>query len=131
MTGVYGQGRFVRPAVAPRIRSLYGPSRPLPVAEPAPEPDGEIPARSICRRLVALKSALDDMPGHALRLARLGARRRFLARHADIADAMRPAPLRRGRPPGWRKKMLHLVDDILNECHALALEAKPPFAASP
>ena len=81
--------------------------------------------------MIALKSALDDLPGHALRLARLGARRSFLARHGDLADAMRPAPLRRGRPPGWRRKMLHPVDDILNECHALAAEVAKPFAAPP
>jgi len=120
-----------RASAAPRIRSLSGPPLPLPAAESEPEPEGEIPARALCRRLIALKAALDDLPGHALRLARLRARRGFLARHGDLADALRPAPLRRGRPPGWRRKLLHPVDDILNECHELALEAKPPFSAPP
>ncbi|MAS06046.1 MAG: hypothetical protein CL534_15385 [Ahrensia sp.] len=120
-----------RPAAAPRIHSLCGPSLPLPAPEPEPEPTCEIPARSVCRRLIALKSALDDLPGHALRLARLGARRNFLARHGDIADAVRPAPIRRGRPPGWRRKMLHPVDDILKECHALAWEVRRPYASPP
>jgi hypothetical protein len=32
--------------------------------------------------------------------------------------------MRPGRPPGYRKRVLHEVDEILRECHALAHDAE-------
>jgi hypothetical protein len=59
------------------------------------DPDEEMSARHLCHRLVALKRALDDIPGHAKRLGRLEARRK-----AGLPHARRHAPLRPGWPPG-------------------------------
>jgi hypothetical protein len=86
------------------------------------DPDEEVSARHLCRRLVALKRALDDIPGHAKRLGRLEARRK-----AGLPHARRHAPLRPGWPPGVRKRPVREIDDILRECHSLAHYAlKPP-----
>jgi hypothetical protein len=79
------------------------------------DPDEEVDARHLCRRLAALKRALDDLDGHARRLARWKARRALFSR--------RVSPIRLGRPPGQRKPAFHAVDDVLRECHSLALQA--------
>ncbi|MCI5074410.1 hypothetical protein [Oricola sp.] len=191
-TGVFWQGRLVRPGEtpwAPKARKsdngftrspafpLFDPPRrffdnlgsaagtprvrflsavPLPVylrvvpppEEPEPDDTGEIDAARLCRRLVALRSALDDLPGLALRFARRKARRDWtlarLAAPREAADS-RPSlhgsaprtdartvcrqiaalgpPLRRGHPPGLRKRSRHPIDDILRECHHIALDA--------
>jgi len=80
--------------------------------------DEEVSARHLCRRLAALKRALDDIPGHAKRLARRKARR-----DAGLPCAGHFPPVRLGHPPGHRKKAGHEVDDVLRECHSLALQA--------
>ena len=36
------------------------------------------------------------------------------------------SPLRPGRPPGYRRKPVHLVDEVLAECHWLAWDAMKP-----
>ena len=65
----------------PRITVLgaWTPSPPPPPPEPGPriqDRDANAPVNAIhvCRRLRALKAALDDMPGHAIRFARREAR---------------------------------------------------------
>ena len=68
----------------------------------------------------ALKSALDDLPRQAKRLARWR-----LRREAMPSPKFR-SPLRPGRPPGHRKKPVHEVDEILAECHGLACWAMEP-----
>ena len=78
----------------------------------------EVDARPLCRRVLALKRALDDLDGHAIRLARREARRAL----AESRKAR--APLRLGHPPGHRRRSAFEVDDILRECHALALDAQ-------
>jgi len=89
---------------------------PQPVVPPPP-PDGLINSARITRRLVALKSALDDLPRQAKRLVRATARR-------EKAPTLKfQSPLRPGHPPGHRKKPVHEVDEILTECHGLAWEA--------
>jgi len=85
--------------------------------------DEEVKAARLCRRLHALKNALDDLDGHALRLARWRARR---ALHLPSSSgltrgSMRASPLRLGHPPGHRRRPAHPVADILRECHDLAL----------
>lgn len=93
---------------------------PRPVAEPAPPPDGLVSATRLCRRLQALKSALDDLPRQARRMARWRVRR-------EAAKAPKfKSPLRPGPPPGHRKRQIHPVDEILADCHGLALEALKP-----
>jgi hypothetical protein len=118
--------------IEPRIRVLsYDPRIPIlwrtPVPHPPPEPakpvdDGLIDATRLSRRLHALKLALDDIPRQAKRLVRWQARRS----RPDIYPPKFSVPLRPGRPPGYRAKRSHDIDDILNECHDLALIAQKP-----
>ncbi|MCI5077247.1 hypothetical protein [Oricola sp.] len=98
----------------------------------------EVSAEHLCARLKALKRALEDIDGHARRLARLQARRAMdlfaPASKAQLKGATnkratqqmlaRPRrPLRHGWPPGHRTLSTHRVDSVLRECHGLALQA--------
>jgi hypothetical protein len=69
-----------------------------------------------------VKLALDDLPRQARRLVRLQERR---AADPDLAPAVKfKPPLRPGRPPGYRRKPVHEVDEILADCHWLASQAE-------
>jgi hypothetical protein len=99
----------------PRVAARW--QAPQAVAEPAPPPDGLVNAARLARRLEALKLALEDLPHQARRLARWRTRR-------EKAKAPKfRSPLRPGHPPGYRRKPVHKVDDVLAECHWLAWEA--------
>jgi hypothetical protein len=80
----------------PRI-SIIGVTEPRPIPEiRPPEPGDPLDATRLCRRLHALKRALDDIDGQAKRLARWKARRDLRANSPpetgpDIADAPRLA----------------------------------------
>ena len=91
--------------------------RPRPAVAPPPPPDGLINAARLSRRLQALKSALEDLPRQAKRMARWRVRR-----EATKAPKFK-FPLRPGQPPGHRRKPTHEIDDVLTECHWLAWEA--------
>jgi hypothetical protein len=94
-------------------------SAPVPAPKPAPPEDGLVNALPLCRRLQALKAALDDVPRQAQRLVRWRARR-------ERDRGQRPlfvTPLRPGLPPGYRAKPVHEVDRVLLECHGLACDA--------
>jgi hypothetical protein len=94
---------------------------PAPAAAPAPPPsDGLASAASLTRRLQALKSALEDLPRQAKRLARWQQRRKEAPGHMFLS------PLRPRRPPGYRRKPIHEVDEVLIECDDLAWEAMKP-----
>jgi hypothetical protein len=95
------------------------PGRP-PVIAPAPPPDGLINAERLSRRLQALKSALEDLPRQAKRMAR------WRVRREAMKSPKFKSPLRPGPPPGRRKKPVHEVDEVLTECHWLAWEALKP-----
>ena len=96
-----------------RVDDLW--PRPPP-APPPPPPDGLVTAARLARRLKALKSALEDLPHQARRMARWRARR-------EAAKAPKfKSPLRPGQPPGHRRKPTHEIDGILTECHWLAWE---------
>jgi hypothetical protein len=87
---------------------------------PALSPDGTVNASSVCRRLVAIKAALEDLAYQARRYARW---------RAKPIEQRRPrviSPLRPGLPPGHRKKPSHEVDNILTECHWLAHSVPAP-----
>ena len=101
-----------------RVDSLW--PAPRPVAAPVSPPDGLVNAERISRRLQALKSALDDLPGQARRMARWRVRREA-AKTPKFKSPLRPGP-----PPGHRKKQIHEVDEVLAECHWLAWEALKP-----
>lgn len=74
-------------------------------------------AVTLCRRLNAAMAALNDLPAQAQRMARLQAR---LDQQAERTDRPKLTPLRPGTPPGFRKRQLHEVDDVLADCHTLA-----------
>ena len=118
------------PRPQPRIRFMgaYDPRIPLfrqpqPAAlAPAPKKDDTVNAKPLCRRLAAIKCALDDLPRQAKRYARWRARP-MEARRPRLSTPLRPGP-----PPGHRKRQTHEVDEILKECHWLAREDYDPFA---
>jgi hypothetical protein len=118
------------PRLQPRIRFMdsaaFDPRIPL-FRQPAPAPpaqaaekDDTVNAKPLCRRLAAIKGALDNLPRQARRLARWQAR---------PLEARRPrlsTPLRLGAPPGQRRRATHEVHEILKECHWLARNVPVP-----
>jgi hypothetical protein len=89
----------------------------LPVAAPAPPPDELVNAESLTRRLQALKSALENLPRQARRMAR------WRVRRESMKSPKFKSPLRPGPPPGHRKRQIHPIDEILADCHWLAWDA--------
>ncbi len=81
--------------------------------------DGLIASAALLRRLAAVKSALENLPRQARRLARALQRRQKIPR-LKLQGAIRP-----GHPPGHRARRRHEIDDILRRCHHLAREALP------
>ena len=118
----------------PRIRFIdvgFDPRSPLfrrsSPAALAPAPDAEetvehdtVNAIPLCRRLAAIKGALEDLPRQARRYAR------WRARPIEARRPQLSTPLRLGPPPGQRQRQTHAVDDILARCHWLAWEAMKP-----
>ena len=105
--------RFIDVAFDPRI-PLFRPSQQPAPAAAAPEDDGTVNATPLCRRLAAIRVALQDLPRQARRYARWRARP-IAMRRPPLAASLRPGP-----PPGLRKRKSHEIDDILAECHWLA-----------
>jgi hypothetical protein len=114
--------RFYLSGYDPRVAAIFAARQraatppPPPPPPPAP-PDGLMDAARITRRLQALKSALEDLPRQAKRLAR------WRLKRANISHLKLRYPMRPGRPPGYRHKKTHEIDDILSECHYFAWEA--------
>jgi hypothetical protein len=77
-------------------------------------------AARVIRRLEALEAALADIPRQAKRLAR------WRMREEKSENPSYKTPLRPGRPPGHRRRAVHLVDELLDECQWLAWEAMKP-----
>ena len=88
---------------------------------PPPAPDDEESVAALCRRMNALMAALQDLDGQTLRMAKLQTRIRNQIRKVGKLPirVMRP-----GLPPGFRKRQKHEVDEVLAECHRLALMAQ-------
>jgi hypothetical protein len=104
----------------PRIHFYpYDTLRP-PITDPVSPPDGLVGAERLTRRLQALKLALEDLPRQARRLAR------WRVRRENMPSPKFKSPLRPGPPPGHRRKPVHLVDEVLAECHWLAWDAMKP-----
>ena len=91
-----------------------------PRAADPPPPDGLVNGAPISRRLQALKLALENLPRQARRLARMRLRRE------NVPSLRFKSPLRPGPPPGYRRKPVHEVDEVLVQCHWLAWEAMKP-----
>ena len=104
--------------IDPTLAALWPARRSA--ADPAPPPDGLVGGERISRRLLALKLALEDLPRQALRLAR------WRVRRENAKSPKFTSPLRPGRPPGYRRKPVHEVDEVLIECHGLAFDAMKP-----
>lgn len=85
--------------------------------DPLPAPVLTADAARLCRRLAAIKTAFENLPREAKRLARLR------ARQANTVPHKFRKPLRPGRPPGHRTASAHEVDELLKDCHWLAWEA--------
>ena len=102
----------------PRVAALW--SAPQPVADPAELPDGLVSAARLKRRLQALSFAIEDLPRQARRLAR------WKVRREKAQSPKFKTPLRPGYPPGYRRKPVHEVDEVLIECHGLAGDALTP-----
>jgi hypothetical protein len=100
----------------PRI-PLFRPAPAVASDEPDPPEDHTVDAGPLCRRLVAIRSALEDLPRQAKRYAR------WRARPPEARRPKRLDSLRTGPPPGLRRKPIHEVDEILAECHWLARHA--------
>ncbi len=109
------------PVTGPRIRII---DMPDPRAQflalfkrPASGLSSEAATTALRRRLAATLSALGNIPGEALRMARWKARRLAMANPKFVS------PLRPGPPPGRDKHSKADIDLILRECHALAFDA--------
>jgi hypothetical protein len=96
------------------------PLRPAkPPARPK-SPDGLVSAARVIRRLEALEAALQNIPRQAKRLVR------WRMREEKSEKPSFKTPLRPGRPPGSRRRAVHLVDELLDECQWLAHRAAMP-----
>lgn len=103
----------------PRI-SIPGLYDPVFIDQQVSTAEETISAAHLCRRLLALRYALNDLPRQARRLARWKARRDLALLGRKVG---RLSPFRPGRPPGHQKRPTHEVDEVLLDCHYFALEA--------
>ena len=105
-----------------RLVTLWPPPRPAgaPARPPPPSADGLVNGARLVRRLEALESALADLPRQARRLVR------WQMRQEKSPNPSFKSPLRRGHPPGHRRRDVHEVDKLLSECHELACHALLP-----
>jgi hypothetical protein len=125
--GAYGRRTTGAQRAEPRIHFFdFDPRVPLfrqqaPIAAaPARAPDDTVRAERLCRRLAAIKRALEDLASQARRYARWRAKP-FEARRPKLASTLRP-----GTPPRFRKRPGHEVHAILTECHWLARNLPEP-----
>ena len=95
-----------------------------PAKAPAPfrakSADGMVNAARIIRRLEALDAALADIPRQAKRLVR------WRMREEKSENPSFKTPIRAGRPPGYRRRDVRQVDELLSECDWLAFRAAMP-----
>ena len=110
------RARFIDVGFDPRI-PLFRQRLAVTSDESAPQDDHTINALPLCRRLAAIRAALEDLPRQAQRYARWRARPRE-TRRPQRHDALRIGP-----PPWLRQRKTREVDEILSECHWLARHA--------
>ena len=104
------RAQFMAPAAVP--------SAPV-VAEKVD--DGMVSAKRLVRRFLAILDALQDIKRQAMRLAR------WEARPKEDRRPERWSPLRPGKPPGYRERPKHEVEEILKECDWIARNVMPPI----
>ena len=88
---------------------------------PEPSDDDLIDTSALRYRLAAMQAALGDLPAQARRLARWYARR---DRMRAAGKFSRLYPIRSGRAPGHVKGGKRDVDEVLANCHDLALRCR-------
>ncbi|MBL8905774.1 MAG: hypothetical protein JNM20_03760 [Rhizobiales bacterium] len=99
---------------------VFRPQEPPPAPPPEKKAsDGMVDATKLIRRVLALTEALADIPGQAMRLAR------WQAKPIEERRPARWSPLRSGRPPGYRERPRHEIDEILKDCDWLARNVMP------
>jgi hypothetical protein len=117
------------PRVVPRIHffntdgefvTIGSPLRPAKAPARPKSPDGLVSAARVIRRLEALDAALADLPRQARRLVR------WRMREEASPDPSFKTPIRPGRAPGYRRRAVHQVDELLHECGWLAFRAAMP-----
>jgi hypothetical protein len=101
-------GEFI--TIGSPLRPAKAPARPKSA-------DGMVSAARVIRRLEAIEAALADIPRQAKRLVR------WRMREEKSENPSLKTPLRPGRPPGYRRRDVHLVDELLSECDWLAHRA--------
>lgn len=109
----------------PRIWTLgMADPKPVPPLPPSPSPDDPVDATRLGLRLAALASALNDLPGQAMRFARWKARRDSArpAGRLRRLSPLRPGPAYGARRPGSRRRV-HEVDEVLADMHHFAFLA--------
>jgi hypothetical protein len=92
-----------------------------------PQDTRRVPAAGLGRRLVALKNALDGIHKQALRLTRWYAMRDAALKQNRLH---RLSPLRPGLPPGLPRRNRSEVQEILRECHLLAVYTRDQHDSS-
>jgi hypothetical protein len=92
-----------------------------------PPTTSHICALTLSRRLLALKHALDTLPKQAKRLARW-----YAVRDAALKQMQphRLSPMRPGTPVGLPKSKRSEVQEVLLECHLLAVYARDQHDSS-
>ena len=109
--------------VVPRI-SVPGLFDPVfPQAVPIPNRDDPIDTTSLLRRIRSLKSALDNLPRHAKRLARWKAKSELPRQPGVPHRPGRLSPFRPGLAPGKHLHEEREIDAILGDCHYFARKA--------
>ena len=93
-----------------RLDSLW--SVPEPSAAPGPPPDDLVNTERMTRRIQALKSALEDLPRQARRMARWRVRRETLQK---LRSSNRHSG--RVRLPATASGYIHPIDEIRADCH--------------
>jgi hypothetical protein len=93
----------------------------------SPQTTTRISALTLSRRLLALKNALDNLPKQAKRLARWYAQRDAARQNLRLH---RLSPLRPGPPVGLPKSKRSELQELLLECHLLAIHARDQHDSS-
>ena len=119
------KSRAVRRGPGPQISDFHSfrSGRVAQAAKPVRDPDDAV---RMCRRMLALYRALNDLEGQARRLLRAMAKRA-----QNPPGPGRYGPVRPGFPPGYRRSRTHEVDQILYECHLMTWLDKPPTLPPP